>query len=74
MVVAGRVFGPKVDATVIVYVVGLDVLLASGGGIHGPGAKISGLYFLLVVSMMMNFLSESLCDFIECFNTFSFLA
>ena len=45
--------------------------LASGGGVHGSGANISGLY--LVVVTMMNFFSTLWAD-TECFNIFSFQA
>ena len=51
-----------------------DLGLASGGGTQGSGLKIPGLNLVFVVSMIVNFLSKSLCFICVCLTAFSFLA
>ena len=50
-----------------------DLGLASGGGTQGSGLKIPGLNLVFVVSIIVNFLSKSLCFNCVCFTAFSFL-
>ena len=49
-----------------------DLGLASGGGTQGSGLKIPGLNLVFVVSMIVNFLSKSLCFICVCFDSIFF--
>ena len=77
-----RLHGFHVDdavCVVVCWVLGLirivwilpDLVLASGGGTQGSGLKIPGLNLVFVVSMIVNFLSKSLCFICVCFTAFS---
>ena len=47
------------------YIIPLVLVRASGGGVHGSGMNISGLYLVLVVLTITNLCSVSLCIFLE---------